>query len=341
MQEEGSNRAKILLTTGIHEKLIIGDHFSAFNTHVFRIADLGCSVGPNTFASVKTIVEAVEHKYRNEGLDSQIPEFQVFFNDHFANDFNTLFNSLPSQRPYMAAGVPGSFHHKLFPKASMNFMHSSFATHWLTKVPEEVTKQDSSAWNKGSITYVGGSSKVVEAYRAQYFKDMEGFFRVRSVELAENGLLVLLIPCRPEGSHPSESALMNIIDRLGYALHDMAKEGVISEALIDSFNVPIYYPTPDEVKEVVSSNECLSIEISEVSCYPKNLRTPEDARVYSLLGRSTLEGILCKHFGSEVIDELFERYTQKLEEFSKTPFFNSVETFAELFLLVKRIAVSQ
>ncbi|WP_422482508.1 hypothetical protein, partial [Pleomorphochaeta sp. DL1XJH-081] len=30
----------------------------------FAIADLGCSVGPNTFYAMKAIIEAVQHKYK-------------------------------------------------------------------------------------------------------------------------------------------------------------------------------------------------------------------------------------------------------------------------------------
>ena len=53
------------------------------------LCNMGCSVGPNTFA-VQNILEAIELKCQNQRLNSQIPEFQVFF-----NDFSTLFASLP------------------------------------------------------------------------------------------------------------------------------------------------------------------------------------------------------------------------------------------------------
>ncbi|PKI34322.1 hypothetical protein CRG98_045284 [Punica granatum] len=71
--------------------------FSSGPRASFTIADLGCSVGPNTFIAVQNIIEAVRKKY-----GSQAPDFQVFFNDHTANDFNTLFASLPPERNYYA-----------------------------------------------------------------------------------------------------------------------------------------------------------------------------------------------------------------------------------------------
>ena len=87
-------------------------------SNAIRVADLGCAVGPNTF-QVQNIPDAVELKYQNQGLNSQIPDFQVFFNDQTSNDFNTLFAALPPNRRYLAAGVPGSFYCRLFPNASL------------------------------------------------------------------------------------------------------------------------------------------------------------------------------------------------------------------------------
>ena len=74
-----------------------------------RVADLGCSVGPNTFFAMENILEAIELKCQNQGLDSQIPEFQVFF-----NDFSTLFASLsPSQKTDIT--LLGWFQHSYSP----------------------------------------------------------------------------------------------------------------------------------------------------------------------------------------------------------------------------------
>ncbi|ONI31590.1 hypothetical protein PRUPE_1G321300 [Prunus persica] len=202
--------------------------------------------------SVRTLIEAVKLEFKAQGFETQLPEFPVFFNDHVANDFNTLFKAFPIDRTYMAAGVPGSFHGRLFPKASMNLMHSSFAVQWLTRVPQEVTKEVSPAWNKGRITYARNeSSKVEEAYAAQFARDMKAFFTARSAELADDGLLAILMPCRPEPSLPSESTLMNILECLGDALADMVKESLLSEAAVDSFNLPIYVPSASEVEGVI------------------------------------------------------------------------------------------
>ncbi|GMP83591.1 hypothetical protein CsSME_00037445 [Camellia sinensis var. sinensis] len=64
----------------------------------FLVADFGCSTRPNTFAIVQIIQEAIELKFKSQGLDSLIPEFQFLFNDLVSNDFNTRFTSLPPKR---------------------------------------------------------------------------------------------------------------------------------------------------------------------------------------------------------------------------------------------------
>ena len=69
------------------------------------IVDLGCSTGANTFITVQNIVEAIKLKYKSKGVNAQIPDFLVFFNDNVSNDFNTLFKSLPPNRQYFAAGT--------------------------------------------------------------------------------------------------------------------------------------------------------------------------------------------------------------------------------------------
>ncbi|KAM7275549.1 hypothetical protein ACFE04_017415 [Oxalis oulophora] len=311
--------------------------FNASNGRVLRIADLGCSVGPTTFISVQTIVEAVQDKFKILGLESITPEFQVFFNDLIRNDFNTLFRNLPTPRQYMAAGVPGSFHGMLFPKASLEFIHSSCAIHWLSKIPEEVTTKGSVAWNKGNISYAGSSSQeVFEAYKAQFSKDMDVFFRARSLELVENGLLVIVIPCRPDETHSCGTFELHVLNWVGYVLYDMAKVGEVSEALVDSFNLPVYFPSHSEVKEAISRNHSLSIEVFENVCNPKQFM-PDQAQNSSLHIRAATEGMLCKHFGSGInIDDLFARYTKKFEELSKEPFYADMKHLDYMFALISK-----
>ncbi|KAJ0736859.1 putative caffeine synthase [Helianthus annuus] len=110
----------------------------------FKIADLGCSSGPNTLFLVANIIDMV-HDICSEN-NSQVPQFQVFLNDLFENDFNTVFRSLPAFYTKMREkkgddcgscfvyAVPGSFYGRLFPNESIHLFHSSYAVHWLSRV---------------------------------------------------------------------------------------------------------------------------------------------------------------------------------------------------------------
>uniref|UniRef100_A0A175YIF4 Uncharacterized protein n=3 Tax=Daucus carota subsp. sativus TaxID=79200 RepID=A0A175YIF4_DAUCS len=310
LQEKSFNGTKSLLIRCIR------DHLDIQKTcKVFRIADLGCSIGPNTFSCVKTIIQEVQLKFDTQFPEfTSLPEFQVFFNDTFSNDFNTLFSALPIDRLYMAAGVPGSFYGQLFPKGSMNFMHSSFSCHWISQVPKEVLIKDSRAWNKGRISYVRSSCEVKQAFAAQFMSDFKAFIGARSEELAPGGLIFISIPCK---SNESELCILDSADVLGDAFIDMVKEGLVEEELFDSFNLPVYIPTPSELIKLVSSDEHLNILKVEESYVKVKLSSPEDFMFESSHLRAVMEGIIKRHFGPDILmDDLFHRYCNKLKEFS-------------------------
>lgn len=164
-------------------------------------------------------------KITSQGLGSNTKlQFQVFFNDHVSNDFNTLFASLPLNRQYFAAGVSRSFYDQLFPSSSIHFAHSSYSLQWLSKVPEELLDEHSPAWNKGRIHYTGASDEVVNAYAAQFVKDMGIFLNARAQEIVQGGMMVLIIPGIPDEVHHSELPAGILFNFLGSSLADMVKE---------------------------------------------------------------------------------------------------------------------
>ncbi|XP_031379037.1 loganic acid O-methyltransferase-like isoform X1 [Punica granatum] len=281
--------------------------FSSGPRASFTIADLGCSVGPNTFIAVQNIIEAVRHKY-----GSQVPDFQVFFNDHTANDFNALFASLPPERNYYAAGVPGSFHGQLFPESSLHFVHSSYAIHWLSRVPKELLDEGSPAWNKGKIHYTSTPKEVGDAYKSQFTKDMRDFFNARVQEIVSGGIMAFIVPGTQDGVPHSQVPLGVNLDILGLSLMDMAKEGIIKESDVDSLNLPIYTATPQEMTELVNTNGCFDIERMELTASRSKIRGSINAQAWMMHLRAGLEGIISKHFGTEIIDELFDRFLQKV-----------------------------
>ncbi|KAA8530615.1 hypothetical protein F0562_005451 [Nyssa sinensis] len=263
------------------------------------------------FIAVQNIIESVKFKCLADDLCSEAVEFQVFFNDHVSNDFNTLFKSLPCDGQYFAAAVPGSFHGRLFPKASLHFAHSSYSLQWLSRVPKELLDKKSPAWNKGRIYYIGAPSEVFEAYSAQFPKDMESFLNSRAQELVNGGLI---IPCRPVGIPPSQCPIIVTIDLLGATLMDMVNMGLVSKDKVDSFNFPRYNPTPQELRSLIDRNGCFSIEKMEPLVRKTGLENESKNQNHILHLRAAWEGQIKGHFGSEIIDELFDRYKKKLLE---------------------------
>ncbi|KAK9922665.1 hypothetical protein M0R45_031120 [Rubus argutus] len=314
-QKGAAGAAQEVVNMEITEKLDV-DSITLSNSNTFSIADLGCSVGPNTFSAVENIIDAVQLKYQNQGrrLNSQIPEFQVFFNDHTPNDFNILFKSLPPNRQYYATGVPGSFYGRLFPKASLHIVHSSFAIHWLSRVPKQVLDKNSPAWNKGRIHYLNSTYEVVRAFEAQYAEDMACFLDARAQEIVCGGLMVLIIPGRLQATHDSQSFRKMTHQLLGDCLMDLARKGVVTEEKVESFNIPIYYMSPTELEAAVERNGCFSVEgMENIRKVTKLGNVTESAQLISSHSRAVIEGLLSQQFGDEILDELFDLYRKKLE----------------------------
>ncbi|KAI3455090.1 hypothetical protein Pfo_011753 [Paulownia fortunei] len=211
-QKQASDFAKGMIKEAITEKL--DAKILLFISSTFRIVDFGCSVGPNTFFTMENVIEAVENKCFLQGLDSKNMEFQVFFNDHAANDFNRLFASLPPDRQCHAAGAPGSFHGRLFPRASISLAHSSYALQWLSKVPERLSDSKSTAWNEGKIHYTGSPREVVDAYADH----------ARAEEIVEGGLMILIMPGIPDGVCHSQLPAGVLFNFLESSLMDLATE---------------------------------------------------------------------------------------------------------------------
>ncbi|XP_062091810.1 loganic acid O-methyltransferase-like [Humulus lupulus] len=331
LQRNGIEACKEIITKAISAKL---DMETLTSSKIFKIADLGCSVGPNTLIAVENIIEALELKFNSQQKGSTccdlLPEFQVFFNDQATNDFNQLFISLPPKTKYFAAGVPGSFHGRLFPEASLHFVHSSYALHWLSEVPPQVLDKSSPAWNKGRIHYSNSNSEVVKAFRAQYAKDLDNFLNVRAQEIVHGGLLALIVSGRTNGTPHSQTYINKAYELLESSIIDMAKKGKISKEKVDSFNTPVYFGSLEEMEEVVKHNEFFSIEVMED--LPCEKQPP---KLLSMTYRAGLEGIIKDHFGDDVdIEEMFDLLLyKKLEESSSI-----IEScdFVSLFVLLKR-----
>ncbi|KAJ6670057.1 S-ADENOSYL-L-METHIONINE:CARBOXYL METHYLTRANSFERASE FAMILY PROTEIN [Salix viminalis] len=259
------------------------------------MADMGCSSGPNTFLPIWEVMEAIDESSRK--LNRKNPILQVFLNDLPGNDFNFIFRSLPSFHkkleeemggrfgPCFIAAMPGSFHGRLFPPRSLHFVHSSYSLHWLSEVQEIPL-------NKGNI-YVAKTSPpgVHKAYLNQFEKDFTAFLRCRSEEMIPGGCM-----------------------------------GLIEESKLDSFNLPIYVALAEEVKDVIRAERSFTItrlesfHVSWDSCIDDRCSMDKytKGKYAAKQVRAITEAILARHFGDEIVDVMFQRFSIKIGEYMET-----------------------
>ncbi|MED6131545.1 hypothetical protein PIB30_010591 [Stylosanthes scabra] len=127
--------------------------YSILHPCCLKVADLGCSSGPNALQVIYDIANVVDRTTCNLALE--LPSFQFFLNDLFGNDFNTIFKSLPQFLrileeekahkfgPCFVNATPGTFYKRLFPNNFLHLVHSSYSLHWLSQNLTEAVKLES------------------------------------------------------------------------------------------------------------------------------------------------------------------------------------------------------
>ncbi|KAK8671285.1 hypothetical protein V6N13_037883 [Hibiscus sabdariffa] len=303
----------------------VTDTFKKFAPPCMKVADLGCSSGPNTLHTISLVINTLDGICKREQL--KLPELQVFLNDLPENDFNSVFKSVPGfierlkneegdlvQESCFVAGVAGSFYQRLFPTRSLHFVHSSYGIHWLSKVPDGLE-------NKGNI-YMARSCppNVFEAYANQFQKDFTNFLSLRSKEILPQGRMVLSCKGRQNRDPSMEDYGCELM--VAKSLLDLVAQGFVKEADVDSFNLPLYSPCKEEIAEIVEregSFEIDSLQVFEVDNdgllrqqhRNKDLGFKElcmeMGKDVANIARAVFEPMICSHFGDAIIDKLFVR----------------------------------
>lgn len=86
---------------------------------------------------------------------------------------------------------------------------------------------------------------------------------------------------------------------------------------MDSFNVPVYTPSPEEMTTIIERNGCFGIERMDLTPFNSKVDGSATAHACMLHLRAGVEGlVISKHFGSEIVDELFDRFLKKAKESS-------------------------
>lgn len=315
------------------------------------IADLGCSSGPNTLLLVSDTLNLLYAKCKRLGYP--LPEVLVFLNDLFSNDFNYIFGSLPDFHrrlvaenggevgPCFISGVPGSFYGRLFPKNSLNFVHSSSSLHWLSKVPEGLEGEGKRKMNKGKL-YISSTSprSVLEGYGEQFKNDFSRFIKSRSEEMVSGGRMVLSLMGRIS-MDPTTADSCHHWELLAQALTTLASQGLVEEEKIDSFNAPYYAPCMEEVKRetekegsfIIDRFEAFEVEWDGFASEAENgLKFLSRGQRVAKTIRAVVETMLESHFGGHIMDALFDRYGAIVQHYlsnHRTKYTNLVISFVK------------
>ncbi|KAK4284750.1 hypothetical protein QN277_001536 [Acacia crassicarpa] len=293
---------------------------------IMKVADLGCSCGPNTLLLVSNIIDIVHETSLR--LNVETPTFQFFLNDLFGNDFNSTFKSLPEfyrtlkqDTTCLINATPGTFYGTLFPANSIHFFHSSFSLHWLSQVPnllgEEVKIGDD---DKGNVH---ATSIFPPSYAKQFKQDFKQFLRSRYMELVPEGGMHLTFLGRYDTSEYISMPGLILV-----ALNDMVSENLIEEEKLEHFNVPTYFATLEEVREILKEEGSFfsveRLESVKLSWDGSSLDEEGDKRFkdeneraefITRNKRSVFEPICKAYFGEGIMDELFLRFKNKVIQF--------------------------
>jgi SAM dependent carboxyl methyltransferase len=185
------NRHSILQAAGIAtalpllERAVLNLALEA-DSHPIVIADYGSSEGKNSLAPMRLVIETIRRR-----TDPKRP-ILVFHVDQPGNDFNSLFTLLNTdQASYglepnvFSSAVGRSFYESVLPAGHVHLGWSSYAAHWLSKVPTTIPDHFHSTFSSGA---------VLAEFDRQAALDWKAFLSLRAKELRSGGHLLVVLP---------------------------------------------------------------------------------------------------------------------------------------------------
>ena len=198
--------------------------------HPVVLADYGASTGHNSLLPIGAAIGVLAKRIRKDQA------VLVTHTDVAENDFTTLFRTLADDpdsylRRDVAAYVTAigrSFYSQILPSDSVTLAWSSWAIHWLSRLPAPIEDHVLPAFS--------ADPAVRAACARQAAEDWHEFIAFRGRELVPNGRLVVLTMGRDESG---EFGMRPLIDSVYATLQDLVGSGLITAGELRTMVIPI------------------------------------------------------------------------------------------------------
>ncbi|KAI9174134.1 hypothetical protein LWI28_012445 [Acer negundo] len=125
--------------------------------------------------------------------------------------------------------------------------------------------------------------------------------------MVANGRVVLILPGR-ESTDPSSEDVCYPWEVLAEAIASMVTQQLIDEDKLDSFDVPYYVPSLEEMKQVVDKEGSFESEIMETIAIDQRGNNTSAKEVTNSI-RCFTESMISHHFGINITEILYDKVT--------------------------------
>lgn len=231
----------------------------------FKIVDYGCGPGPSAIRAVAPAIEAYRARFPRAAIS-------VCHADQPGNDWNGLFALATGSSGYrkpddavrMEAAI-GSFYDQMVAAGSVALGTCFAASHWLS----HAVRLDA----PGTVWFADLRGPARTALAAQARRDWVRFLECRALELRRGGyLLVSTLGAVPDDSEINGTAASGrgIYRALQIVAQNMADDGLLDQAALDSFVFGLWFMTASEAREPLETEPDLlnTFEIEDIWVEP-------------------------------------------------------------------------
>ena len=292
---------------------------------IIRLADMGAADGGTSIDLWRKVLKHIRSRVPSRPIE-------LVYTDLPRNDFSELFRIIHGQtdiRSYLSEvdnvfvyASASSFHRAIFPPASLDLGFSSTASHYISKVPCDISDH---------VHMVGAKGAERARFAAQGQEDWQTMLLARARELVVGGRLCLFnFGIDEEGRYLGHTGGVSMFDTFNEVWSELAGEGRITRAEYRATNFPQHYRTVEEFiapfedsgSDVFRSGLRLEhVETRVVRCpYARDFESHRDAekfaRDYIPTLRSWSEPVFLNGLSAgrdpeekaAIIDEFYNRY---------------------------------